>query len=83
MDPLGHDEILSPFSNMKYVETEDGDEIGPLEGVDVGVLDGCNVGGETTTVGEIEFVIGPRSPWFDLQIICVYAFAPQPVVIVL
>ena len=44
MDPLGHDEILSPFSNMKYVETEDGDETGALEGVDVGILDGCNVG---------------------------------------
>ena len=38
MDPLGHDEILSPFSNMKYVETEDGDETGALEGVDVCLL---------------------------------------------
>jgi hypothetical protein len=85
MEPLGHDEIPSPFSNMKYVETEDGDETGAFDGVDVGVLDGCNVGGDTIAVGEIVSVLGtgPESVWSDLQIICVFAFAPQPVVMVL
>jgi hypothetical protein len=77
MEPLGHDEIPSPFSNMKYVETEDGDETGAFDGdetgafdgVDVGVLDGCNVGGDTIAVGEIVSVLGPESVWSDLQII--------------
>jgi hypothetical protein len=48
MEPLGQDEIPSPFSSMKYVETEDGDETGAFDGidvgVDVGVFDGYNVG---------------------------------------
>ena len=48
MEPLGHDEIPSPFSNMKYVETDDGDETGDFDGEevgeDVGAFDGCNVG---------------------------------------
>ena len=87
MEPLGHDEIPSPCSNMKYEDSEDGDETGAFDGVEVGeyvgIFDGCNVGGDTIAVGEIVFVLGPESVWSDLQIICVCAFAPQPVVIVL
>lgn len=67
MEPLGHDEIPSPFSNMKYVDSEDGDETGAFDGVEVGIFDGCNVGGDIIAVGEIVFVLGPESVWSDLQ----------------